>query len=83
MISTLLPRNLGITTYLFVGSVFEEPKLSAEYRQDYARYQQKVPRFLPPPMCMYRGHGGLVYGDMVNTSAYPSASSRRSISSTL
>ena len=37
----------GATVYLYVGSIFEERKLVAEFGDAYRAYQQRVPRLLP------------------------------------
>ena len=49
MTTTLLALNLGITAYLFIGSIFEERKLVDEYGEEYERYRRNVPRMIPRP----------------------------------
>lgn len=53
MTTSLLALNLGITAYLFIGSVFEERKLIAEYGEEYKRYRRHVPRMIPRPWKSY------------------------------
>jgi protein-S-isoprenylcysteine O-methyltransferase Ste14 len=38
---------VGVTVYFYVGSIFEERKLVAEFGDAYRAYQQRVPRLLP------------------------------------
>jgi protein-S-isoprenylcysteine O-methyltransferase Ste14 len=38
---------VGITIYFYIGSVFEERKLVAEFGQAYRDYQRRVPRLVP------------------------------------
>jgi protein-S-isoprenylcysteine O-methyltransferase Ste14 len=49
MTTSLLAFNLAGTIYLYVGSIFEERRLIAEFGDDYRKYQQQVPRFIPWP----------------------------------
>lgn len=49
MTTNLLALNLGLTLYLYVGSIFEEKKLVKEWGDTYRRYQQEVPRLIPRP----------------------------------
>jgi protein-S-isoprenylcysteine O-methyltransferase Ste14 len=49
MTSNLLALNLGISLYLYVGSLFEERKLLADFGDEYRQYQQQVPRLIPRP----------------------------------
>jgi protein-S-isoprenylcysteine O-methyltransferase Ste14 len=49
MSSNLLALNVGITLYLYIGSIFEERKLLAEWGDEYRTYQRKVPRLIPLP----------------------------------
>jgi len=37
----------GATVYFYVGSIFEERKLVAEFGEAYRRYQRRVPRLIP------------------------------------
>jgi methanethiol S-methyltransferase len=43
----LLALNLGVTAYLWIGSIFEERKLLRQYGQEYANYRVRTPRILP------------------------------------
>jgi methanethiol S-methyltransferase len=36
-----------ITVYFYIGSVYEEKKLTEMFGEDYIKYQQKVPRIFP------------------------------------
>lgn len=36
-----------ITTYCYIGSIFEERKLILQFGQQYVEYQKKVPRIIP------------------------------------
>jgi methanethiol S-methyltransferase len=36
-----------ITAYFYIGSVYEEKKLTEMFGEDYIKYQQKVPRIFP------------------------------------
>ena len=47
MTTSLLALNLAATLYLYIGSIFEERRLIAEFGDDYRQYQQRVARFLP------------------------------------
>lgn len=49
MTASLLALNLGLTVYFYIGSLFEERKLLAEFGPAYAEYRRQVPRFLPRP----------------------------------
>ena len=42
-----LAFDLGITLYIFIGSVLEERKLVAQYGEEYIKYQAKVARLIP------------------------------------
>ena len=37
----------GVTLYFYIGSIFEERKLVAEFGDDYREYQRRVPRLIP------------------------------------
>lgn len=47
MTSTLLVFYLGLSLYLYVGSVFEERRLVLEFGPSYEAYQRQVPRLVP------------------------------------
>jgi protein-S-isoprenylcysteine O-methyltransferase Ste14 len=47
MTTTLLALYAGLSVYLYVGSLFEERRLLAEFGQAYADYQRRVPRLIP------------------------------------
>jgi protein-S-isoprenylcysteine O-methyltransferase Ste14 len=47
MTSTLLALYLGLSLYLYIGSVFEERRLRLEFGQAYLEYQRRVPRLVP------------------------------------
>jgi protein-S-isoprenylcysteine O-methyltransferase Ste14 len=47
MTTSLLALNLALTAYIYVGSVFEERRLVAEFGQAYLEYARKVPRLIP------------------------------------
>jgi protein-S-isoprenylcysteine O-methyltransferase Ste14 len=64
MTSTLLALYLGLSLYLYLGSVFEERRLLLEFGAPYQAYQGNVPR-LVPTLRRRRPHG--------TTSARPSA----------
>lgn len=49
MTTSILALNLGITAYLYLGSLHEERRLLAEFGEQYARYQRRVPRLIPRP----------------------------------
>jgi len=38
---------IGVTIYFYVGSIFEERKLVAEFGEAYRAYQRRVPRLMP------------------------------------
>lgn len=38
---------IGVTIYFYVGSIFEERKLVAEFGDAYREYQRRVPRLIP------------------------------------
>jgi protein-S-isoprenylcysteine O-methyltransferase Ste14 len=40
---------LYVTAYFYVGSLYEERRLAAEFGEAYAAYRQQVPSFLPLP----------------------------------
>lgn len=43
----ILAFNLGVTAYLWIGSIFEERKLARQFGQDYEDYRRRTPRLLP------------------------------------
>jgi len=43
----LLGLNLGITAYLWIGSIYEERKLIEQFGKEYEEYRMKTPRILP------------------------------------
>ena len=47
MTTTLLTTTLLCTLYFYLGSIFEERRLVAEFGSAYQDYQQRVPRLLP------------------------------------
>lgn len=47
MTTTLLTTYLLFTLYFYLGSIFEERRLLAEFGPAYRDYQQRVPRLLP------------------------------------
>jgi protein-S-isoprenylcysteine O-methyltransferase Ste14 len=38
---------IGVTIYFYVGSIFEERKLVAEFGEAYREYQRRAPRLIP------------------------------------
>jgi protein-S-isoprenylcysteine O-methyltransferase Ste14 len=49
MTSSVLALDIGLSLYLFIGSLFEERKLARTFGQPYLEYQARVPRFIPRP----------------------------------
>ncbi len=49
MTVNLLAFNLGATAYFYIGSIFEERKLVAEFGEAYREHQRRVPRLIPGP----------------------------------
>jgi protein-S-isoprenylcysteine O-methyltransferase Ste14 len=49
MTTNLLAFNLAATLYLYMGSIFEERRLIAEFGEQYRHYQRSVPRLIPSP----------------------------------
>lgn len=47
MTTTLLTTYLLVTLYFYLGSIFEERRLVAEFGSTYQDYQRRVPRLLP------------------------------------
>ncbi len=54
MSTSLLALNLGLTAYIYIGSIFEERKLLRELGPAYAEYQRQVPRLIPLPWRSYQ-----------------------------
>ncbi|MGD0575294.1 MAG: isoprenylcysteine carboxylmethyltransferase family protein [Anaerolineales bacterium] len=49
MSANLLALNVGLTAYLWLGTLFEERKLVHEFGQAYVAYRHRVPRLIPRP----------------------------------
>jgi protein-S-isoprenylcysteine O-methyltransferase Ste14 len=47
MTSTLFALYLGLSLYLYIGSLFEERRLMLEFGAAYQAYQRQVPRLVP------------------------------------
>ena len=47
MSMNILGLNIGLTIYLFIGTLFEERKLEAAFGEPYVRYKQKTPMIIP------------------------------------
>jgi protein-S-isoprenylcysteine O-methyltransferase Ste14 len=47
MTTNLLITYLLFTLYFYLGSIFEERRLLAEFGDAYQDYQRRVPRFIP------------------------------------
>jgi protein-S-isoprenylcysteine O-methyltransferase Ste14 len=47
MTTTVLALNLSLTIYIYIGSMFEERRLLAEFGSDYRTYRRQVPRLIP------------------------------------
>jgi methanethiol S-methyltransferase len=58
MTVNLLALNVGITLYFWIGSVFEERKLLAEFGEAYREHQRRTPRLLPWPRPRRRHEAG-------------------------
>jgi protein-S-isoprenylcysteine O-methyltransferase Ste14 len=43
----LLALNLGLSAYLWIGSIFEERKLAEQFGQAYLAYKKRTPRIIP------------------------------------
>jgi protein-S-isoprenylcysteine O-methyltransferase Ste14 len=51
-----LTFNLGATLYFYIGAVFEERKLVAEFGDVYREHQRTVPMLIPFPRWKQKGH---------------------------
>lgn len=49
MTANLLTTFILFTIYFYVGSIYEEKRLLAEFGVAYRKYQQRVPRLIPIP----------------------------------
>lgn len=49
MTTSVLALNLGLSLYIYIGSIFEERRLLAEFGQAYQDYRTCVPRLIPNP----------------------------------
>lgn len=49
MTFNVLAFNVGVTLYFWIGSIFEERKLVAEFGEAYREHQRRVPRLIPIP----------------------------------
>jgi protein-S-isoprenylcysteine O-methyltransferase Ste14 len=49
MTTSTLALFFGLTLYIYIGSVFEERRLIAEFGEAYREYQRSVPRLIPRP----------------------------------
>jgi methanethiol S-methyltransferase len=47
MSMNILGLNIGLTVYLFIGTLFEERKLEAAFGETYVKYKHKTPMILP------------------------------------
>jgi protein-S-isoprenylcysteine O-methyltransferase Ste14 len=47
MTTSLLVLNLGLTLYIYIGSIFEERRLLIEHGSAYVAYRSEVPRLIP------------------------------------
>jgi protein-S-isoprenylcysteine O-methyltransferase Ste14 len=47
MTGNLLALNLGLSFYLWIGSIFEEKKLLQQFGKAYEAYRWRTPRFVP------------------------------------
>lgn len=47
MTTSVFALNLGLTIYIYIGSIFEERRLLREFGKVYAQYQRDVPRLVP------------------------------------
>jgi protein-S-isoprenylcysteine O-methyltransferase Ste14 len=49
MTTSVMALNLGLTLYIYIGSLLEERRLLAEFGPAYERYLRRVPRLIPIP----------------------------------
>jgi protein-S-isoprenylcysteine O-methyltransferase Ste14 len=49
MSTSLLALNLGLSGYIYIGSIFEERRLVAEFGEAYLAYARQTPRLIPWP----------------------------------
>jgi len=49
MTVNILAFNLGASLYFYIGSIFEERKLVAEFGDVYREHQRSVPMLIPVP----------------------------------
>jgi protein-S-isoprenylcysteine O-methyltransferase Ste14 len=49
MTTSTLALFIGLSLYLYIGSLFEERRMIREFGQAYREYQRRVPRLLPRP----------------------------------
>ena len=47
MTRNVLALNIGITLYFWIGSIYEERRLVAEFGEAYREHQRRVPRLVP------------------------------------
>lgn len=47
MTTSLLALNIGLTSYIYIGSIFEERRLIHQFGSTYVDYQNQVPRLIP------------------------------------
>jgi protein-S-isoprenylcysteine O-methyltransferase Ste14 len=47
MTTSILALYFGLSAYLYIGSLFEERRLEAEFGQAYVEYRHRVPRLIP------------------------------------
>ena len=47
MTTSILTLNIGLTVYIYIGSILEERRLKREFGAAYVQYQLDVPRIFP------------------------------------
>lgn len=47
MTTSIMVLNLSLSIYIYIGSIFEEKRLQAEFGSAYSEYRTSVPRLLP------------------------------------